>query len=131
MAPQRGPPKCGAATWTAATAARRRRGERDGDGEAYGGGGGDDDGGSRAGRRAARGLVLRGAPGPGLLGRGARARVLHAMMDLVQIIFGSSHKVDVLDENFTPDFASLHHDVCEQLQAYVNWKNKTNLRYGG
>jgi hypothetical protein len=27
------------------------------------------------------------------------------------------HKVDVLDENFTPDFASLHHDVCEQLQA--------------
>ena len=38
-------------------------------------------------------------------------------MDLVQIIFGSSHKVDVLDENFTPDFASLHHDVCEQLQA--------------
>ena len=52
-------------------------------------------------------------------------------MDLVQIIFGSSHKVDVLDENFTPDFASLHHDVCEQLQAYVNWKNRTNLRYDG
>jgi hypothetical protein len=54
-------------------------------------------------------------------------------MDLVHIIFGSSHKVDVLDENFTPDsgFASLHHDVCEQLQAYVNWKNKTNLGYDG
>ena len=28
-------------------------------------------------------------------------------------------------------FASLHHDVCEQHQAYVNWKNKTNLRYDG
>ena len=28
-------------------------------------------------------------------------------------------------------FASLHDDVCEQHQAYVNWKNKTNLRYDG